>query len=214
MKPSKIVLSIYKNDYKFLTRNLKDMINNNNIELIVTDINLKNHNKYFEVMKKYRDYAIIVINDDRIYSNDLIKTLYNSYIDCPNCIHSRNVNKIMSLNNEILSYNKWLKEYTFELNPSFNLLAITASGTLFPPNILDISNENINEIKKCLTEEDIYLKYLSMKRNIKIKWAPNKNLLRLRQLKDINSQDKILYEMNEKEENLKNKCLLIFNTIK
>ena len=157
MKPSKIVLSIYKEDLFFLPKNLKVMINTKKIELIVTDIDLKSHKKYFEVMKKYRDYAIITIDDDIIYTKDLIETLYNSYIKYPNCIHSRRVHKITFNNNEILPYQKWIKQYKYELNPSFNLLATTGSGTLFPPNILNISDENIKEIIKCITADDIYL---------------------------------------------------------
>lgn len=185
MKPSKIVLTLYKDDISFLTKYLKDMINNKSIELIITDIDLKSHNKYFYVMKKYRDYAIITIDDDIIYTNDLIETLYNSYLKYPNCIHARCVHKIITNNNnKVLPYKKWLKKYTFELNPSYYLFAASGGGILFPPNILNISDENIDEIYKYIsTNDDIYLKYLSRKRNIKIVWVPNKLLLGLKQLK-------------------------------
>ena len=204
MKPSKMVISLYKEDLIYLTKYLKDMINSKKIELIVMDIDLKSHKKYFEVMKKYRDYAIITIDDDIIYTNDLIETLYKSYVQYPNCIHSRQVEKITFKNNEILPYNKWIKKYKYELNPSFNLFANTCSGVLFPPNILNITDENINDIIKCITEEDIYLKYLSRKRNIKIIWVPNKHLQGLKKLRDKN---------NSKVEILKDKCLKVFNVI-
>ena len=213
MKPSKIVLSLYKDDILFLTQYLKDMISNKSIELIVTDIDLKSHNKYFHVMKKYRDYAIITIDDDIIYTNDLIETLYNSYLKYPNCIHSRSVDKIITdNNNEVLSYSKWLKQYTFELNPSFYLFAESGRGTLFPPNILNISDENIDEIFKCITTADMYLKYLSRKRNIKILWVPNKFLLGLEQIKFFKNKKEILYKriINEK---LNDICLRIFPII-
>ena len=211
MKPSKIVLSLYKDDLYFLTKNLIDMINNKDIELIVTDIDLKSHKKYFEVMKKYRDYAIITIDDDIIYTNDLIETLYNSYVKNPNCIHARRVHKIMTKNNEILPYNKWLYEYTLELNPSFELFATSGAGTLFPPNILNISDDNIKEINKCITADDIYLKYLSRKRNIKIVWVPNKFLLGLYQLKDNETQKDALFKNNQKGKILNDVYLRIFN---
>ena len=169
MKPSIIVLSLLKQDILFLIKNVKDMIINKSIELIVTDIDLKSHNKYFHVMKKYRDYAIITNDDDIIYTNDLIETLYNSYLKYLNIIHARNVHKIITdNNNKVLPYNKWFQQYTFELNPSFFLFAELRGRILFPPNILNISDENIDEIFKCITADDIYLKYLSKKRNIKI----------------------------------------------
>ena len=214
MKPSKIILSLYKDDILFLTKYLKDMINNESIELIVTDIDLKSHNKYFHVMKKYRDYAIITIDDDIIYTNDLIETLYNSYLKYPNCIHARSVHKIITDNdNKLLSYNKWLQQYEFELNPSFYLFAESGGGILFPPNILNISDENIDEIFKCITADDIYLKYLSRKRNIKIVWVPNNIFLGLEQLKYIKNQKEVLYKKIIKTEKLNDICLEIFPII-
>ena len=183
MKPSKIVLTLYKKNEKFLTKYLADLVINKKLELIITDFDLKSHNKYFEVMKKYKDYAIITIDSDIIYPNDLIETLYNSYVKNPNCIHARFVHKIMTENNKVLPYNQWLKKYTFELNPSFFLFPITGGGALFPPNILNISDYNIDEIYKFIEVEDIYIKYLSRKRYIKIVWVPNNFSLGIKQIK-------------------------------
>lgn len=213
MKPYKIVLSLYVEDIFFLTKNIYELILNKSIELIVTDIDLKSHKKYFDVMKKYRDYAIITIDDDIIYTNDLIESLYNSYVKNPNCIHARRVHKIMIEDNRVLPYDKWLKQYTFELNPSFYLFATTGGGTLFPPNILNISDENIKEIYECLTADDIYLKYLSRKRNIKIVWVPNKYMLGLEKINDNKTQEEALYKRNIKGEKLNDLCLDIFSVI-
>ena len=116
-------------------------------------------------------------------------------------------------NNKVLPYNKWLKQYTFELNPSFHLFPTTGGGTLFPPNILNISDENIDEIYKCITADDIYLKYLSRKRNIKIVWVPNKFVTGLKQLKDNKTQKKALYKINIEDKNLNDECLDIFPVI-
>ena len=128
----------------------------------------------------------------------MIESLYNSYIKNPNCIHARRVHKIMIKNNTILPYDKWLKEYTFELEPSFYLFATLGAGTLFPPNILNISDDNINEIYKCITADDIYVKYLSRKRNIKIVWVPNKFPLGLEEMKDKTTQKDALFKLNTK----------------
>ena len=213
MKPSKVILTIYKKDFFFLKKKLKQLIKDKFLEIIANDIDLKAHKKYFYVMKKYKDYAIITIDDDIIYTSDLIETLYNSYLKYPNCIHARRVHKIMLENNKVLPYNKWLKQYTFELNPSFHLFPTTGGGTLFPPNILNISDENIDEIYKCITADDIYLKYLSRKRNIKIVWVPNKFVTGLKQLKDNKTQKKALYKINIEDKNLNDECLDIFPVI-
>ena len=213
MKPSKIVLTLYKKDSYFLTKYLNDLVSNQRIELIITNKNLKSHKKYFEVMKKYRDYAIITINDDIIYTNDLIESLYNSYSNNPNCIHARFVHKIMTKNNKILPYDKWIKNYTFEFNPSFYLFAISRGGILFPPNILNISDKNINEIYKCLSSDDVYIKYLSRKRNIKIVWVPNKFLEGLEQIEYTKSKDNKLFKEIKKVEILRDKYINIFPII-
>ena len=213
MKPSRIILSLYKDDIEYLTDELKEMINNNIIELIISDIDLKSHKKYYYAMKKYRDHAIITIDDDIIYTNDLIESLYNSYVKNPNCIHARHVHKIMIKNSTILPYDKWLKEYTFELEPSFYLFAILGAGTLFPPNILNISDDNINEIHKCITSDDIYIKFLSRKRNIKIVWVPNKFPSGLERIKDKTTQKDALFKLKTKKGKFNDFYLHIFPII-
>ena len=207
MKPSKIVLTLYKNDLIYLTKYLNDLISEERIELIVTDIDLKSHQNYFEVMKKYKDYAIITITDDIIYTTDLIETLYNSYINYPNCIHARCVHKIGIKNYKVLPYNKWLKNYTFEFNPSFYLFSEPKGGILYPPNILNISNDNIYEITKCSIADDIYLKHLSMKKNIQIIWVPNNFSLGLEKIVDNNSKK---YELKKKNDKIKDYYLKKF----
>ncbi|ORY29709.1 hypothetical protein LY90DRAFT_512807 [Neocallimastix californiae] len=211
MKPSKVVLTLYKDDLPYLTDNLKYLIDNNMIELIIANNNLRSHLKYFEVMKKYREYAIITIDDDIIYSDDLIESLYNSYTVNPNCVHARRVHKIITKNKKVLEYKFWKKEYKKELNASFELFATNVGGTLYPPNILNISDDNIDNIKKCITADDIYLKYLENKRNIEVIWVPNKNLLGLKQLNDKETQKEALYKINTKGENLNDKCIQILN---
>ena len=213
MKPSKIILTLFRDDQKYLTKEVQEMINNKIIELIITDKDLKSHKKYFYAMKEYRDYAIITIDDDIIYTNDLIESLYNSYIENPNCIHARRVHKIMTINNKILPYENWLMEYTFELNPSFDLFATLGGGTLFPPNILNISDENIKEIYKCITSDDIYIKYLSRKNNIKIVWVPNKFPMGLGTINDKKNENTPLFKINVQGKKLNDYYLKIFPII-
>ena len=172
-------------------------------------MDLKSHNKYFEVMKKYRDYAIITIADNIIYTTDFIKSLFNSYLKNPNSIHARCVHKIMLKKKKLLPYHKWLKEYTFEFNPSFNLFPVSEGGILFPPNILNITDENLKEITKCINAEDIYIKYLSRQRNIKIIWVPNKYQLGLEQLNN-NKVIKYISTKKNKIEKYKDAYLKIF----
>ena len=38
---------------------------------------------------KYRDYAIITVDDDIIYTEDMFISLFNSYIEHPNIVSGR-----------------------------------------------------------------------------------------------------------------------------
>ena len=104
-------------------------------------------------------------------------------------------------------------EYTFELNPSFDLFATLGGGTLFPPNILNISDENIKEIYKCITSDDIYIKYLSRKNNIKIVWVPNKFPMGLDTIKDKKNENTPLFKINVLDKKLNDYYLKIFTII-
>ena len=64
-------------------------------------------------------------------------------------------------------------------NPSFDLLATTGAGTLFPPNILKINYSLIYDIFKCINSDDIFLKYIENKLKIKTVWVENTDLMGL-----------------------------------
>ena len=64
-------------------------LNINGIDIITVKQDLKPHKKYFYTMLKYRDFAIITLDDDVIYSKDTIFTLYKSYIENPNIVSGR-----------------------------------------------------------------------------------------------------------------------------
>lgn len=174
MQPSKIILTIYTEDYPYLPKNILQLINNNKLELILSYNNIKQHLKYFEVMKKYRDYAIITINDNTLYSKDFIKSLFKSYLEYPNCIHASKVNPFLISDSPICSYEEDKElDKNSSIKPSSQFMAITDHGTLFPPDILTISDDNIEEIQKCIDDVDLYLKYLEVNKNVRTVFVPN-----------------------------------------
>ena len=80
------------------------------------------------------------------------------------------------------SYKEWVKEYKLIKIPSFDLSATTGAGTLFPPNILKINYTLIYDIYNCITADDLFLKYIENKLNIKIVWVENTKLMGLKLL--------------------------------
>lgn len=161
--------------------------------------NLKPHNKYFYAMQEFPDKVIITVDDDLIYDENLISDLYNSYKKYPNCVSARRVHKMTQKDNKIESYNNWLWEYKNELNPSHSLLATGCGGVLYPAHIFPKETFNKDDIKKyCLNTDDIWLKFMELKNDIKVVFTNSKIIhpLTIR-----NSQDSGLMHTNTSNEN-------------
>ena len=174
IKPYKICLTLYIDDIMYLSHELREMIKNNILELIIADKNLRPHLKYFYTMQKYRDYPIITVDDDCLFKEDFIESLINSYKKYPNCISARRVHKKTYDGSKIMNYEKWIKAYNKILLPSVDIVATGVGGVLYPPDILHITNDNLEDIYKYITVDDIYLHYLELKNNIPIVYVPNK----------------------------------------
>lgn len=169
LKPDKIVLVLYDNDIKYISLEIKKLIDNNIIELIVCDLDLKGHKKYFYTMLKYKNDIIITIDDDVIYSKDTIQTLYNAYLKHKNCICGRRVHRIIKGKR----YNDWEHECTSIITPSMDLFCTGVGGVLYPPNILNIDKVSIDDIYECINADDVFLKHLQLKNGVNVVWAVN-----------------------------------------
>ena len=181
--PNKIVLTLYYKDIEFISKEIDNYLIKNKISLIIVNMDIKPHKKYFYVMQKYPYDIIITIDDDIIYENNTIEILYKNYIKYPKEISAKRVHKIKFKKNGIsLPYKKWHKGYKLSTTPSFNLMATTGAGTLFPPNILKINYLMIYDILNCITSDDIFLKYIENKLKIKVIWVPNNKLLGLKNI--------------------------------
>ena len=195
-KPDKIVLTIFKDDEKYLPDKVKNYFKVKKVELLIADENIKPHLKYFYVMKKYRDYAIITIDDDMIYPKDLVETLYNSYKKNQNVISARRVHRIKKdKSGNILPYDKWEYECKTVKTPSKELFATGVGGVLYPPDILKVNDSYLEDIHKIITADDVYLKYIENKLNISVLWVPNKALMG-KEIKTGGTQKKALNKVN------------------
>ena len=166
--PYKILLVLYEEDFKKYNQNL------NGVELIKVNKDIKPHKKYYYSMIKYRDYAIITLDDDIYYSPDTISSLYESYINHPNVISGRRTHLIKYKSSlQIDKYKKWLIEQNFTKNSSYDLFITTGAGALYPPDILNIEEKYMNLINEIITTDDIALKYYEIKKGIESIWVPN-----------------------------------------
>ena len=136
------------------------------------------HKKYFYIMKKFRDYAIITLDDDIYYTKSAFESLYNSYLKYPNLISGRRSHYMTyKEDGELKEYKKWKFEQNYTLEPDFNLFLTGSGGIIYPPDILNINENHKFFIKQSLTTDDFTLKYLENLKGIPIKWVFNRNNL-------------------------------------
>ena len=106
----KIVLTQYKNDVGAIPENVKRYINRHDIEIIQSDVDIKQHKKYFYVMQKYKDYPLITVDDDMIYPKYFIESLYTT--------HMKNYNKVICVR-----YTEVKRDESFQVVPPYTYWA-------------------------------------------------------------------------------------------
>ena len=83
---------------------IKILAATNDIELLTAKEDLLGHKKYFYTMQKYKDLPIITVDDDSIYSKDLIQLLYDNYKKHPNCVSGMKTHRIVVANRQTQPY--------------------------------------------------------------------------------------------------------------
>ena len=188
---NKIIIFLYKDDIEYYKQNISD------VEIILTDKDLKPHKKYFYPMKLFRDFAIITLDDDFYYSKDTFESLFNAYIENPNIICGRRTHLMTyKKNGEVKGYFQWKLEQKLIKEPSFDLLTTGNGGIIYPPDILNIDDEFLPIINETLTCDDLTLKYFETIKSIPIKWVINNKINGIfRNLSKINSST--LFSINK-----------------
>jgi len=142
---------------------------------------LKPHKKYYNVMRSHPNDLIITVDDDVMYPPILIERLYKSYLRHPECVSANRVHRI-SFNNagEMLPYNSWKKEFLGRYDtPSMSLIATGIGGVLYPPHSIPADAFDEEKIEKtCLFADDLWLKVMEVRNNIKVVLA-SKNKIEL-----------------------------------
>lgn len=171
-----IVLTLYKEDYEKISDNLRLFADNNLIEILIAEENLCPHLKYFYVMQKYKNVPIITLDDDRLYSNNIIEILVRKYENLKyKSIISNVAPKMTKTGNRLNDASSWCVLET-RLQPnerSYVAMAEGFGGVLYPPNCFE-NFAIIDEIKHILYHDDLYLKVLAIRNKIPVTQANSK----------------------------------------
>lgn len=167
--PDKICITINNFDKDNIPEEYK---NNLLIEIIISNDDIKPHNKYYHVMKKYRNDVIITIDDDIIYPKYFLEKCIKAYNDNSNVINAFRIHKITYNDKNIMPYKLWKWNYN-GLEESYDNFFTGCWGVVYPPGIFNDDDLCICNIKEYLYVDDIYLNYLCRKHKIKIKRIDN-----------------------------------------
>lgn len=97
VQPYRIVVCLDVRDRDRLTSELSDYLSDPRVDLIWSDEpcgDLKPHKKYYYAMMKYRGHAVITVDDDSVYTPDLIESLTDAYMKNPSRVCARRVHLI------------------------------------------------------------------------------------------------------------------------
>jgi len=176
VKPDRIIL--WLSEEQFPDHGLPewaDMYKRAGAEIYFRPDDLKPHKKYYYAMKENPEAIIILADDDIHYKDDVIETLYNSYLEFPNAISALAVSKItFDRYDRMLRSLKWVdlflhNEYTnrqhrmFSKGPSMKTYFASGHGTLFPPGSLHPEVLNAPAFKElCLYDDELWLKVMAV----------------------------------------------------
>lgn len=164
-KPDKIILNLAHNE--ITPSELPEEYENlqtRGLSIEFVD-NLKPHNKYLYTMKKSPNSVVVTVDDDILYSENLLKDLVKSYEKHPNCVSTMRAHRILFRDNKILPYNLWEYESTYSWEPQFDLFATGVGGVLYPPNCMHEDVFSVDTIKSIsLENDDIWMKFMQLKK--------------------------------------------------
>lgn len=167
--PDRMVLYLSNNEKEEdLPSAVKDL-QKYGLEIKFVDLDLKPHKKYYYAMKEFPDDIVITVDDDMIYSKNLVKELYRMHLEYPNCVVAGRAHEIIFNNNNFEMYKKWIFSSSMVGIPSMKLLATGVGGVLYPPHILNTKLLfDLTSIKKYLTVDDLWLKTVEVISNVPV----------------------------------------------
>lgn len=166
-----LVLTVYKEDLDKLTDSIKDLVDSNRIELLTAEEDLGPHLKYFYAMLKYRDLPIVTIDDDRVYSSNMLSKLVEKYQNSKIRGVISNCAPVFSFKDGVIEErNKWCVPWRRMLPNCISYVAMAEgfAGVLYPPNAFENLIDEIPAIKKYLYDDDIFLRALETKNGLPV----------------------------------------------
>jgi hypothetical protein len=131
--------------------------------------NLRSHNKYYHTIVNNPNATIITIDDDIIYTEDMISNLIQMHHEFPNAVCSNMTHLVTYHNGKLIPYVKWKPTYKKILTPSHKLIQLGVCGVLYPPKVLPSTCFDKELIKQLsFGSDDVWLNTMCLINNTPI----------------------------------------------
>ena len=159
---------------------------------------LKPHKKYFYALQEYTDDLVVTVDDDLLYSRDMLASLYASYLLYPEAVSTVRAHLMMlDEQNRIMPYNTWIQETDRCIHkPSMQLMATGGAGVLYPPNLFRKEFFDKGAImENCPWADDLWLKAMQVVSGVSVVVArPHEQLQYLP-----GTQEEALHQVNVRQ---------------
>lgn len=177
MRPSSINLYLASEEFPNKVNDLPHILRRYEkygLRIVWVPENLKPHKKYYYSFQEFPDKAVITIDDDIYYRDDMISRLWKISREEKKTICANRVTPILNSKFELSKYNDWGKDQNVTPGMSYNYLAIGTCGVLYPPNVLREKKvlEADSIIRNCLDADDLWLKCHEILNEIPVKTGP------------------------------------------
>lgn len=176
--PFKVILWLSEEQfdgYESLPNRLKKLAQKG-LEIKLMKDDLKSHKKYYYAFSEYTNHIVITVDDDILYSLNLIQALYEAHQQSPSMICCcRGRKAIFNIDGEALSYAKW-EILSTALNDTISNAVVPTGigGVLYPPQSFSKDIFNKSAFKStCLNGDDLWLNFMCRQKGTCIKHIAN-----------------------------------------
>ncbi len=208
-KADEILLWLAKEEFPGMEQDLPEYLTQLAAEKRITIRwcdNLKPHKKYFYALQEYTEDLIVTVDDDLLYSSNLLSSLYRSYLQYPQAVSAVRVHlMLLSEDNRILPYNTWIRETDCCLyTPSMQLFATGGAGTLYPPHLFRKEFFDWTAISTyCPIADDLWLKAMELMSGVPVvaarsreplQYLPGSQVDALKRINDVQQYNDVQFD--------------------
>ncbi len=154
--PERVILYLSKEQFPKEYENIPTRLLNlmsRGLEINFVNGDLRSHKKYFYAMQEFYDKTIITVDDDCLYPEDMIQSLWETHREYPNAIVGNRAKRIYPM---IPRYEHW--PALDNKMKSYDLLFVGCAGILYPPHTLHSDVFDISLIRQlAFSADDIWL---------------------------------------------------------